>query len=137
LVRLGRCHDACGYSHPILYQLPPGVTAKDVILEILGRLGVMAGAGFAYEYGGPSVAAMSMDERMTLCNMSIEGGARAGYVNPDATTYDYLKGRPFAPKGEAWDRAVGWWSSLASDPGAAYDDVVRMDGSGLEPMVTW
>jgi len=117
--------------------LGPGVYAKDVILGILGRLGVKAGAGFAYEYGGTAVDAMSMDERMTLCNMSIEGGARAGYVNPDATTFDDLKGRPFAPKGDAFERAVRWWSSLASDPGAAYDDVVRMDGSALEPMVTW
>ena len=117
--------------------LGPGVYAKDVILGILGRLGVKAGAGFAYEYGGTAVDAMSMDERMTLCYMSIEGGARAGYVNPDATTFDDLKGRPFAPKGDAFERAVRWWSSLASDPGAAYDDVVRMDGSALEPMVTW
>ncbi len=117
--------------------LGPGVYAKDVILGILGHLGVKAGAGFAYEYAGTAVDAMSMDERMTLCNMSIEGGARAGYVNPDATTFDDLKGRPFAPKGDAFERAVRWWSSLASDPGAAYDDVVRMDGSALEPMVTW
>ncbi len=114
-----------------------GVYAKDVILAILGRLGVKAGAGFAYEYGGAAVDAMSMDERMTLCNMSIEGGARAGYVNPDATTFRYLEGRPFAPTGDAFRRAVSWWSSLASDPGAAYDDVVRMDGASLEPMVTW
>ncbi|MFI5181172.1 MAG: 3-isopropylmalate dehydratase large subunit [Thermoanaerobaculia bacterium] len=114
-----------------------GVYAKDVILSILGRLGVKAGAGFAYEYGGAAVDAMSMEERMTVCNMSIEGGARAGYVNPDVTTFEYLKGRPFAPKGDAWNRAVRWWSSLASDPGAAYDDLVRMDGSTLEPMVTW
>ncbi|HQR44788.1 MAG TPA: 3-isopropylmalate dehydratase large subunit [Thermoanaerobaculia bacterium] len=114
-----------------------GVSAKDAVLAILGRLGVKAGAGFAYEYGGAAVEAMSMDERMTLCNMSIEGGARAGYVNPDATTFADLKGRPFAPQGEAWDRAVRWWSSLASDPGAAYDDTFRMDGSALEPMVTW
>jgi 3-isopropylmalate/(R)-2-methylmalate dehydratase large subunit len=115
----------------------PGVFAKDVILEILGRLGVKAGAGHAYEYGGSAVARMSMEERMTLCNMSIEGGARVGYVNPDATTFEYLKGRPFAPKGEAFERAKRWWSSLASDPGAPYDDVVRRDGSAIEPMVTW
>ena len=114
-----------------------GDYAKDVILGILSHLGVMAGAGFAYEYGGAVIEAMSMDERMTLCNMSIEGGARVGYVNPDTTTFEYLKGRPFAPKGDAWNRAVRWWSSLASDPGARYDDVVRMEGSVLEPMVTW
>jgi 3-isopropylmalate/(R)-2-methylmalate dehydratase large subunit len=118
-------------------SLGPGVYAKDVILGILGRLGVKAGAGFAYEYGGAVVTAMSMDERMTLCNMSIEGGARVGYVNPDATTFDDLKGRPFAPKGDAFERATRWWASLASDPGAPYDDVVRMDGPALEPMVTW
>jgi len=117
--------------------LGPGVYAKDVILGILGRLGVKAGAGFAYEYGGAAVDAMSMDERMTLCNMSIEGGARVGYVNPDAMTFDDLKGRAFAPEGDAWDRAVRWWASLASDPGARYDDVVRLDGPALEPMVTW
>ncbi|HUM01495.1 MAG TPA: 3-isopropylmalate dehydratase large subunit [Thermoanaerobaculia bacterium] len=118
-------------------SLGPGVYAKDVILGILGRLGVKAGAGFAYEFGGALVTAMSMDERMTLCNMSIEGGARVGYVNPDATTFDDLKGRPFAPKGDAFERATRWWASLASDPGAPYDDAVRLDGRALEPMVTW
>ncbi len=114
-----------------------GVYAKDVILEILGRLGVKAGAGFAYEYGGAVVDRMSMEERMTLCNMSIEGGARVGYVNPDPTTFEFLKGRPFAPGGEAFDRATRWWSSLASDEGAPYDDVVRLEGSAIEPKVTW
>ncbi len=114
-----------------------GVYAKDVILEILGRLGVNAGAGFAYEYGGSVVDRMSMEERMTLCNMSIEGGARVGYVNPDPTTFEFLKGRPFAPGGEAFDRATRWWSSLASDEGAPYDDVVRLEGSAIEPKVTW
>lgn len=117
--------------------LAPGVYAKDVILGILGALGVKAGAGYAYEYGGSTVAAMSMDERMTLCNMSIEGGARVGYVNPDATTFDDLAGRPFVPKGDAFERAKCWWSSLASDPGAPYDDVVRLDGASIEPKVTW
>ena len=90
-------------------RLASGVYAKDVILAIIRTLGVKAGAGYAYEYGGEAVSAMSMDERMTLCNMSIEGGARAGYVNPDATTFAYLKGRPAAPKGEPWERAVAWW----------------------------
>ncbi len=117
--------------------LGPGVYAKDVILEVLGRLGVKAGAGFAYEYGGAAVDAMSMEERLTLCNMSIEGGARAGYVNPDRTTFDYLRGRRFSPKGEAFERAVRWWASLASDAGAPYDDVVRFDGGSIEPKVTW
>jgi len=117
--------------------LGPGVYAKDVILEVLGRLGVKAGAGFAYEYGGAAVDRMSMEERMTLCNMSIEGGARAGYVNPDATTFDFLEGRRFAPKGDAFERATRWWASFASDPGAPYDDVVRFDGDSIEPKVTW
>ena len=117
--------------------LGPGVTAKDVILEIIRRLGVNGGVGFAYEYGGSAVEAMSMEERMTLCNMSIEGGARAGYVNPDETTFAYLKGRPFAPKGDAWDAAVARWRSLASDAGATYDDRVRLDAAAIEPNVTW
>ena len=118
-------------------RLAPGVYAKDVILAIIRTLGVKGGVGYAYEYGGEAVDAMSMDERMTLCNMSIEGGARAGYVNPDATTFAYLKGRPAAPKGDAWDRAVAWWGSMASDADAAYDDRVTLDGAALEPHVTW
>ena len=117
--------------------LAPGVYAKDVILAIIRELGVQGGAGFAYEYAGPVVERMTMDERMTLCNMSIEGGARAGYVNPDHTTVAYLRGRRFAPAGDAFDRAVAWWRSLASDPDAVYDDEVRIDGAALGPMVTW
>ena len=92
-------------------QLRPGVFAKDVILTIIRRLGVQGGVGYAYEYGGSTLDRMTMDERMTICNMSIEGGARAGYVNPDETTFAYLKGRPAAPSGAAWDRAVAWWGS--------------------------
>ncbi|MEK6631616.1 MAG: 3-isopropylmalate dehydratase large subunit, partial [Acidobacteriota bacterium] len=114
-----------------------GVYAKDVILAIIRRLGVNGGVGFAYEYGGPAVDRMTMDERMTLCNMSIEGGARAGYVNPDATTFAYLKGRRHVPSGAAFDRACAWWASLASGPDASYDDRVVVDGSGIRPMVTW
>jgi 3-isopropylmalate/(R)-2-methylmalate dehydratase large subunit len=117
--------------------LPPGVYAKDVILAIIERLGVKGGVGHAYEYGGSAIDAMSMDERMTICNMSIEGGARVGYVNPDATTFDYVRGRPFAPEGAAFDRAVAWWRSMASDADADYGDRVRIDGSRLEPVVTW
>ena len=117
--------------------LGAGVYAKDVILEIIARLGVKGGVGYAYEYGGAAVEHMTMDERMTICNMSIEGGARVGYVNPDQTTFDYIKGRPFAPEGEAFDRAVAWWSSMASDHEASYDDVVVLDGSAIEPRVTW
>jgi len=117
--------------------LPRGVYAKDVILAIIGRLGVKGGAGYAYEYAGDAVERMSMDERMTICNMSIEGAARVGYVNPDRTTFEYLRDRPFAPRGAAFDAAVRWWSSMASDPDATYDDEVSLDGGALEPTVTW
>jgi len=117
--------------------LGPGVYAKDVILSIIRRLGVQGGVGFAYEYGGAVVDRMTMDERMTLCNMSIEGGARAGYVNPDDTTIAYLHGRRFAPSGDAIERASAWWRSMASDADAAYDDEVRIDGTLIRPMVTW
>ena len=114
-----------------------GVYAKDVILEIIARLGVTGGVGYAYEYAGSAVDAMSMDERMTVCNMSIEGGARVGYVNPDATTFEYIKGRSFAPSGDAFDRATDWWSAMASDPDSSYDDEVVIDGAAVEPRVTW
>ena len=118
-------------------RLAPGVYAKDVILEIIRRLGVQGGVGFAYEYAGDAVGRMTMDERMTICNMSIEGGARVGYVNPDQTTFDYLRGRRFAPQGDAFEAAVRWWSSMASDPGAAYDDEVSIDAAAIRPTVTW
>jgi 3-isopropylmalate/(R)-2-methylmalate dehydratase large subunit len=117
--------------------LKPGVTPKDVILYIIQRLGVKGGIGYAYEYAGSVFEQMSMEGRMTVCNMSIEGGARAGYVNPDQTTFDYLKGREKAPQGAAWDKAVEVWKSFASDPDAHYDDVVRFDAADIEPMVTW
>jgi 3-isopropylmalate/(R)-2-methylmalate dehydratase large subunit len=118
-------------------RLPRGVYAKDVILTIIQRLGVKGGAGFAYEYAGETIERMSMDERMTICNMSIEGAARVGYVNPDRTTFEYLRDRPFAPRGAQFDEAVRWWSSMASDAGAGYDDEVTVHGAGLEPTVTW
>jgi len=118
-------------------SLKPGVFAKDVILEILRKLGVDGGKGYAYEYGGPVFDAMSMEERMTICNMAIEGGARIGYINPDNTTFAYLKGRPHAPKGDAFDKAMIYWKSMASDADAEYDDVVEIDGSAIEPTVTW
>ena len=118
-------------------RLAPGVYAKDVILEIIRRLGVNGGVGYAYEYAGEAVSAMSMDERMTICNMSIEGGARVGYVNPDAATIDYLRGRRFAPAGEEFEAAARWWTSIASDPGAPYDDEVRIDAAQIRPRVTW
>jgi len=117
--------------------LGPAVYAKDVILEIIARLGVTGGVGYAYEYAGSAVDAMSMDERMTICNMSIEGGARVGYVNPDATTFEYMKGRPFTPSGDAFERATAWWSSMASDPDASYHDEVVIEGPAVEPRVTW
>jgi 3-isopropylmalate/(R)-2-methylmalate dehydratase large subunit len=117
--------------------LARGVYAKDVILTIIRRLGVQGGVGYAYEYGGSTIDAMSIDERMTVCNMSIEGGARAGYVNPDETTFAYLRGRRFTPAGDAFDRAVRWWRTIASDPDATYDDRVTFDASAIEPTVTW
>jgi 3-isopropylmalate/(R)-2-methylmalate dehydratase large subunit len=117
--------------------LPAGVYAKDVILTIIQRLGVRGGAGYAYEYAGDAIERMSMDERMTICNMSIEGGARVGYVNPDETTFEYMKGRPFAPQGEAFERAKTWWRSMASDADAVYDDDVVIRAEDLEPVVTW
>ena len=118
-------------------RLGRGVYAKDVILEIIRRLGVKGGVGYAYEYAGDTIERMSMDERMTICNMSIEGGARVGYVNPDQTTFDYLRGRQFAPQGDAFERATAWWSSMASDPDAAYDDEVVLDAAAIRPTVTW
>jgi 3-isopropylmalate/(R)-2-methylmalate dehydratase large subunit len=118
-------------------QLPKGVYAKDVILAIIQRLGVGGGAGYAYEYAGDTIDRMSMDERMTICNMSIEGGARVGYVNPDDTTFRYLQGRPFAPQGDAFERAKTWWRSMASDADAPYDDEVEIRADELTPVVTW
>jgi len=117
--------------------LPRGVYAKDVILAIIHTLGVNGGVGFAYEYAGSVIERMTMEERLTLCNMSIEGGARFGYVNPDPATFDYLRGRPYAPQAAAFDRAVTRWKSMASDPDARYDDVKRLDGGAIQPMVTW
>ena len=107
------------------------------MLEIIHRLGVNGGVGHAYEYGGTAVDRMSVDERLTICNMSIEGGARVGYVNPDQTTFDYLRGRPFSPSGDEFDRAVSWWQSIASDADADYDDVVEIAAAEIEPRVTW
>lgn len=118
-------------------KLRAGVYAKDVILYILGKLGVKAGVGYAYEYAGEVFDNFTMEERMTVCNMSIEGGARCGYVNPDETTYKYLKGREFAPKGDSWDRAVAFWNSIRSDVDAKYDDLVVINGEDIEPVVTW
>jgi 3-isopropylmalate/(R)-2-methylmalate dehydratase large subunit len=118
-------------------KLQPGVYAKDVILHIIRTLGVKGGVGYAYEYAGTTFAEMSMEERMTVCNMAIEGGARCGYVNPDQVTYDYLKGRDFAPTGADWEKAVTWWESIRSDADAEYDDIVVFDAADIPPTVTW
>ncbi len=118
-------------------KLAPGVYAKDVVLHIIRTLGVKGGVGYAYEFAGSTFEQMSMEERMTVCNMAIEGGARCGYVNPDRVTFDYLKGRDFAPKGADWNKAVAWWQSVRSDEDAEYDDVVTFDAADIEPTVTW
>jgi 3-isopropylmalate/(R)-2-methylmalate dehydratase large subunit len=118
-------------------KLGHGVYAKDVTLAIIRELGVNGGVGYAYEYAGPVIDAMSMEERMTLCNMAIEGGARCGYVNPDETTFEYIRGRPKAPQGEAFDRAVETWRAIASDADAVFDDEFELAGESIEPTVTW
>ena len=118
-------------------NLAPGVTAKDVALHIIQHLGVNGGLGFAYEFAGSVFDNFSMEERMTVCNMAIEGGARIGYVNPDETTFEYLRGRPYAPQGAAWDAAVLRWRSFSSDAGADYDDVVTFAAADIAPTVTW
>ena len=118
-------------------KLATGVYAKDVILHIIRTLGVKGGVGYAYEFAGSTFEQMSMEERMTVCNMAIEGGARCGYVNPDQVTFDYLKGRDFAPKGADWDKAVAWWQSIRSEEAAEYDDVVSFAAAEIEPTVTW
>jgi len=117
--------------------LGQGVYAKDVALHIIRKLGVKGGIGYAYEFAGDVFDRMTMEERMTVCNMSIEGGARCGYVNPDQTTVDYIKSRPFAPKGADFEKASAWWLSLASPKDARYDDVVVYDARDIEPTVTW
>ena len=118
-------------------ELRPGVYAKDVALHIIRLLGANGGIGYAYEYAGSVFDGMSMEERMTVCNMAIEGGARCGYVNPDQTTFDYLEGRPYSPKGEAWGEAVARWKSYASDADAEYGDIVNIKAEDIEPTVTW
>jgi len=118
-------------------RLAPGVSAKDLVLAIIGRIGVNGGTGHVIEYRGTAIEALSMDERMTVCNMSIEAGARAGMVAPDETTFAYLKDRPRAPQGEAWDRAVADWRALRTDPGASFDKVVNLDAAAVEPMITY
>jgi 3-isopropylmalate/(R)-2-methylmalate dehydratase large subunit len=118
-------------------QLKPGVTAKDVILAIIARIGIGGGTGHVMEYKGSAIRALSMEERMTVCNMSIEAGAKAGMVAPDDTTFQYVAGRPFAPQGEEWERALRGWKELPSDEGAAYDRTERLGAAALEPMITY
>ena len=118
-------------------QLSAGVSAKDLVLHVIRTLGVKGGVGYAYEFAGSAIEALSMEQRMTLCNMAIEGGARCGYVNPDQTTFDYLEGRPHAPSGAAWDAAVDWWRSLATNADAEVDDEVVFDATVIAPTVTW
>src|SRR5438128_811290 len=117
--------------------LPMGVTAKDVVLGIIGQIGIGGGVGHVIEYTGSAIRGLSMEGRMTVCNMSIEGGARAGMIAPDETTFAYLEGRPHAPKGAAWEQALDSWRSLRTDPGAAYDKEIVIDAAELRPYVSW
>ncbi|HYL19928.1 MAG TPA: 3-isopropylmalate dehydratase large subunit [Burkholderiales bacterium] len=118
-------------------RLPRGVTAKDIALAVIGMIGTAGGTGYAIEFAGSAIRALSMEGRMTLCNMAIEAGARAGMVAVDDTTIEYVRGRTFAPKGDLWDRAVAYWRTLRSDPGAKFDKMLRLDAAGIKPQVTW
>ena len=118
-------------------SLPPGVTAKDIILEIIGKIGTAGGTGYVIEYAGSTIRDLSMEGRMTICNMSIEAGARAGMIAPDEKTYEYLKGKPMSPSGDNWIKAIEWWKSLPSDENAIYDKKISIDASKLVPTVTW
>jgi 3-isopropylmalate/(R)-2-methylmalate dehydratase large subunit len=118
-------------------KLPPGVTAKDIILAIIGEIGTAGGTGYALEYAGEAVRSISIEGRMTICNMSVEGGAKAGFVAPDEKAYAYLKDKPKAPKGKAWDEAMRYWETLRSDDGAQFDREIRLDAAKLPPLVTW
>jgi 3-isopropylmalate/(R)-2-methylmalate dehydratase large subunit len=118
-------------------ELPPGITAKDIILAIIGKIGTAGGTGHVIEYAGDAIKKLSMEGRMTVCNMSIEAGARGGLIAPDETTFAYLKGRPHSPKGAAWEAAVAYWKTLPSDPGAKYDTEVTIKAKDIVPQVTW
>ena len=118
-------------------NLGPGVTAKDIALAIIGKIGTAGGNGYAIEFAGNAIRELSMEARMTLCNMAIEGGARAGMIAVDDTTIDYIKGRPFAPRGDLWERATTYWRTLKSDEGASFDRIVTLDASQIKPQVTW
>lgn len=118
-------------------QLPPGVTAKDIILAIIGEIGTAGGTGHVIEFAGEAIRALSMEGRMTVCNMTIEGGARAGLIAPDEKTFEYIKDKPRAPKGKAWDMALDYWKTLQTDEGAHFDKVVVLDAANLPPIVSW
>jgi 3-isopropylmalate/(R)-2-methylmalate dehydratase large subunit len=118
-------------------KLPEGVTAKDIILAIIGEIGTAGGTGYALEYAGEAIRSLSMEGRMTVCNMSVEGGAKAGFIAPDEKAYAYLKGRPKSPKGKAWDEAIRYWETLRSDDGAHFDREIKLDAAKLPPLVTW
>src|SRR6202034_3073269 len=118
-------------------KVPAGVTAKDIILAVIAKIGTGGGQGHVIEYRGSAIESLSMEERMTVCNMSIEAGARAGMIAPDATTYEYLQGRPRAPSGRDWDVALARWVELKSDPGAVFDRSVNIDAGAIEPMITY
>jgi 3-isopropylmalate/(R)-2-methylmalate dehydratase large subunit len=118
-------------------QAHPGVTAKDLILAIIGKIGTAGGTGYTIEFGGAAIRALTMEGRMTLCNMAIEAGARAGLVAVDGATIDYLKGRPFAPKGETWEQAAAYWRTLQSDADAVFDTVVELDAASVKPQISW
>jgi 3-isopropylmalate/(R)-2-methylmalate dehydratase large subunit len=118
-------------------KLPQGVTAKDIILGIIGEIGTAGGTGYALEYAGEAIRALSVEGRMTVCNMSVEGGAKAGFIAPDEKAYTYLKDRPKAPKGKAWDQAMRYWETLSSEEGAHFDREIRLDAANLPPLVTW
>ena len=118
-------------------KLAPGVSAKDIILALIAKIGVGGGTGHVFEYTGSAIRSLNMEQRMTICNMSIEGGARAGMIAPDEVTFEYLKGREFAPKGEEWDKAVAYWKTLATDKGAIYDKSITLNADEIEPMITY
>jgi 3-isopropylmalate/(R)-2-methylmalate dehydratase large subunit len=118
-------------------SLPIGVTSKDVILQIIGKIGTAGGTGYVIEYGGNLISSLSVENRMTICNMTIEGGARAGLIEPDQKVFDYLKGKPMSPKKENWDKALEYWNTLKSDGGADFDKELNLDGKDIKPMVTW
>ena len=118
-------------------KLPPGVSAKDIILAIIGEIGTAGGTGYALEYAGEAIRALSMEGRMTVCNMSVEGGAKAGFIAPDEKAYAFLKDRPKSPKDKAWDEAMRYWETLRSDDGAHFDREIRLDAAKLPPLVTW